>query len=52
VASGLRELKMKYLLPGSIITLVLTTFMFALMTSAVFRELRELAVKGKSGRLD
>jgi hypothetical protein len=43
---------MKYLLLGLIVTLVLTTFMFAFMTRAVFIELREWAGKGRFGRRD
>jgi hypothetical protein len=41
---------MKYLLLGLVVTLMLTTFMFVLMTSAVYAELREWAGRGKSGR--
>ena len=41
---------MKYLLLGLVVTLLLTTFMFVLMTKAVYVELREWAGKGKSGR--
>ncbi len=43
---------MKYLLLGLIVTLVLTTFMFAFMTSAVFMELRDWARKDRSERRD
>lgn len=43
---------MKYLLLGLVVTLLLTTFMFALMTKAVYVELREWAGRGKSGRGD
>ena len=43
---------MKYLLLGLIITLALTTFMFAFMTSAVVAELREWAARGRTERRD
>lgn len=43
---------MKYLWLGLIVTLVLTTFMFASMTSAVFMELRDWARKGRYERRD
>ena len=48
----LQEVEMKYLLLGLIVTLVLSTFMFAFMTSAVFVELRNWASRGKSGFKD
>jgi hypothetical protein len=48
----LQEVKMKYLLLGLVVTLLLTTFMFTLMTKAVYAELRERAGRGKSGRRD
>jgi hypothetical protein len=43
---------MKYLLLGLVATLMLTTFMFVLVTNAVYGELREWAGRGKSGRND
>ncbi len=43
---------MKYLLLGLIATLVLTTFMFTFLASAVIVELRDWAVRGRSGRRD
>ena len=43
---------MEYLLSGLIITLVLTTFMVAFMTSAVVAELREWVARGRTGRRD
>jgi hypothetical protein len=47
--STLQEVKMKYLLLG-LVTLVLTTIMFVLMSKAVYVELRERAGRGKLGR--
>lgn len=41
---------MKHLFLGLTVTLVLTAFMFAFMTSAVFAELRQWAVRGLSAR--
>lgn len=41
---------MKYLLLGLVITLLLATFTFAMMSKAVLVELRERAARGKSGR--
>jgi hypothetical protein len=52
VAFSLQEVEMKYLLLGLIVTLVLSTFMFALVTNALYVELRNWAFKGKSGRKD
>jgi hypothetical protein len=43
---------MKYLLLGLVVTLLLTTFMFALTTKAMYVGLREWAGRGKSGRRD
>jgi hypothetical protein len=45
----LQEVEMKYLLLG-LVVLVLTTFMFVLMSKAVYVELRARAGRGKSGR--
>jgi len=42
---------MKYLLMGLVVTL-LSTFMFIMMTKAVYGELLERVAKGKSGRKD
>jgi hypothetical protein len=48
----MQEVEMKYLLMGLVATLVLTTFIFAAMTKAVYVELREWSSKGKSGHKD
>ena len=48
----LQEVEVKYLLLGVVVTFVLTTFMFALMTSAAYAELREWVGRGKSGGSD
>jgi len=46
-----QEVEMKYLLLGLIVTLLMTTFMLASKTSAVYGELKEWVVKGRSRRL-
>lgn len=43
---------MKYLMLGLVATLLLTTFIFVAMTKAVYVELRQWSVKGKSGHKD
>jgi Na+-transporting methylmalonyl-CoA/oxaloacetate decarboxylase beta subunit len=48
-AYTLQEVKMKYLLLG-LVALVLTTFMFVLMSKAVYVELRERAGRENPGR--
>jgi len=50
VAFAIREVEMKYLLLGLMVTLVLTTFMFAFMTNALYVELNAWLGKGKFDR--
>ncbi len=52
VAFTVQEVKMKYLILGLVVTLVLTTFVFASISKAVFVELKEWLGKGRFDRRD
>ena len=52
VEAGLQEVKMNYIFPGLMITLMLTIFMSAIRKSDLLIVLRERTAKGKSGRRD
>ena len=52
VAFTMLEVEMKYLMLGLVVTLVLTTFMFAFMANALYVELMEWSGRGKTDHRD